>query len=303
MLFSVIIPTWKRDKELDLILKSLSEQAFKLNIVVQVIVADSHSSDKITYICDKWKEKSNSLKIEHVHTENVLASKRNYGLKFSEGKYIIFLDDDCVPTSTFLECCMSYLPQLNKKIVFCGEVRFLPEQINSSNYYRYRDSRHPKSQVGKRLDQWGFVAMNFIISKEQIIHNQLSFDENFIGYGAEDHDYGFKLVDKNFDIIQGEQCIMHYEFGGDINKYANKIYHASRDGMKVMKKIYKDRVYIGKTKLRLIEYVFSSPILKSLGLYTLFSPIFRNFIIKFLLLTDKVKFYHFNFLYRYIILS
>lgn len=302
--FSVIISTWKRSKEINLILSSLYKQTQKLNLKIQIIISDSHSCEQVSSVVKKAQADYESLVIEHVHTENVLATKRNYGLTFAQSDNLIFLDDDCVPADDFLEKCLNRVAELKEKKVFCGEVRFLPEQIAQSNYYYYRDSRHPTDvNNDKLLNEWTFVAMNFMISKQAILDNGLKFNESFVGYGAEDHDYGFQLIDKGFQIIQSNQRIWHYEYGGDIGKYAKKIYHTGRDGMKTMKLVHGQDYTRNQAKLKKVEDFFSAGIFGSLVYYVFMNIFFQNIVIHILKYTDNIPYFKFNILYRYIIIS
>lgn len=306
MLFSVIISTWKRPVELALILKALYEQSLLLKLKIEVIISDSHSSEEVVEVVkDAISQYSDVLVIKHVHTENVLATKRNYGFTFAEAENIIFLDDDCVPAANFLANCLNRVDELKEKKVFCGEIRFLSEQISESNYYRFRDSRHPRDISGdKKLNEWTFVAMNFLISRENIITYNLKFNESFVGYGAEDHDYGFLLVDNGFEIIQSNQCIMHYEYGGDIEKYAKKIYHSSRDGMLTMKNTHGKDYVRNSGKLEKIETFFSNQgFLSTAVVVVLFNSFMMNVVLKYLKKVDSIGFLYSNTLFRYIILG
>lgn len=300
--FSVIISTWKRSIELNLILDSLEKQAKSLNLYLQVIVSDSNSCDNVLQIVQNWKKKSIYLIIEHVHTENVLATKRNYGLAFAISDNIIFLDDDCVPAESFLKNCLNRIDELAYKKVFCGEVRFLPKQILESNYYYYRDSKHPRDvNNNKKLNEWTFVAMNFLISKKLVLQHNLRFNEIFVGYGAEDHDYGFQLVARGFEIIQSNQRIWHYESNGDIGKYSRKIFHFARDGMTTMKSIYGDRFTHNNVRLEKIEKIFTSYYGRILY-YLFFNKYILNFLVFLLKKADSLRFLNFNLLYKYVIL-
>lgn len=304
MIYSVIVSAWKRPRELKLILTSLQLQSLNIGFKTQVIVADSNSSLEVNKVISDAVIDFNFLEITHIHTENILAAKRNIGLSVAKGQYLIFLDDDCEPSKDFLHHCILQKIDLNEKIVICGEVRFPEVLVKSSNYYRYRDSNHPQI-VNKNieLNEWTFVAMNFMISRNQLMNNNLYFDESFVGYGAEDHDYGFKLKDCGFRIVQGQQRIIHHEYDGNINKYTKKIYHSSRDGMQVLKNIYGSKYLRNHKSLTFIENFFSNnSFLTKVVIILFFNNFFFSLISWFLEVTDKFSFLYIRSLYRYLVL-
>lgn len=306
MLFSVIIPVWKRSKELTLLLQSLNLQAKELNVEVEVVLSDSKSGVEIDNAILKAQVECEKLKILHIHTDNIVAKKRNVGTEKSTGEYLIYLDDDCIPAVNFLQDCINNINNIkNKKTVICGEVRFLEDEVKRSNYYQYRDSRHPHYYDNQELslNAWSFVSMNYMVSRNQLILNELEYGEDFFGYGAEDHDYGSRLINNGFKIIQGKQKIWHHEYGGSIDKYAIKIYHTARDGMYNLKKV-NFNLYSNTTKnVKIVENLFSKNLFLSIFLYyVFFNNLFYLIVVFFLNLIDSKKFLYFDFLYRYVIL-
>ena len=144
---------------------------------------------------------------------------------------------------------------------------------------------------------------NKLLSKKNIDKFDLRFNENFAGYGFEDHDFGLKLIANDFRIIQGHHKIWHYELGGDISKYLVKIHRSARDGLKVLRQTQKESIQNNK-KIALIENIFLSdnPLLKFVN-----SLAFNKFLVKnvnkFVVLTDRKPKLYSRLLYRYLILE
>ena len=307
MLFSVVIPVWKRPRELELILANLQVQAQDLNELVEVILCDSLSGSEINAIVEKAKLKNSFLQILHLQTDNVVAKKRNMGIDHSQGDFLIFLDDDCVPSDDFLQECFTNTKIMSGAVVLCGEVRFLEEMVSESNYYRYRDSRHPKNvniMENVSLNAWTFVSMNYMVSRKELLKSRVKYGEDFFGYGAEDHDYGYQLIECGFKIIQAKQKIWHYEFGGDIEKYCIKVFHGSRDGMANLQKTNSALFNSTPEKVKFIEIFFKEKGLTILFFYFLFfNRLFFSLILGLLKGTDTYSFLYSNFLFRYLILK
>lgn len=306
MLFSVVVPIWKRPKELELLLDSLNNQAQQHEILIEVILSDSNSGLEIDKVISKAIVENKNLKIIHIQTQNIVAAKRNVGTYSATGDYLIYLDDDCIPDEAFISDCIENIGEINsEKIVICGEVRFVDSMVNKSNYYRYRDFQHPhfSKEIKLKLNAWSFVSMNYMLSRKALLLAQISYGEEFYGYGAEDHDYGYQLCKSGFKIVQGKQKIWHHEYGGSIDKYAIKIYHTARDGMLNLKNVNNDLYRNSSRNINLVEKIFSKKNLLSLILYYLFfNNLFYSFVVFILNRTDTNKVFYVYSLFRYVIL-
>ena len=100
MLISVIITTYNNPKFLKQCLNSFVSQKDKN---FEVIVADDGSSKETKELVYSYK---NKLKINHVwHAdEGFRAAKiRNEAVKISSGKYLVFIDGDCVTYNDFIK--------------------------------------------------------------------------------------------------------------------------------------------------------------------------------------------------------
>ena len=64
MLFSVVVPIWKRPKELELLLDSLNNQAQQHEILIEVILSDSNSGLEIDKVISKAIVENKNLKIK-----------------------------------------------------------------------------------------------------------------------------------------------------------------------------------------------------------------------------------------------
>ena len=103
MLLSIIITTYNRPQTLNLALTALKNQ--KDPIDFEVIVADDGSTDDTKNMLDKIR-KQLPYKLAHVwHSDQGfrVASIRNQAIAATKGEYIIFLDGDCVPTTSFIK--------------------------------------------------------------------------------------------------------------------------------------------------------------------------------------------------------
>ena len=116
MKVSIIIAVYKDIEALELIFESLNYQTYK-NFEI-VVAEDGQSSIMEKFI----KESKNKYNFNIIHTTQedigVRKSKsQNNGIKASTGKYLIFIDGDCILFSDFIE---NHLALSNEKNIITG---------------------------------------------------------------------------------------------------------------------------------------------------------------------------------------
>jgi glycosyltransferase involved in cell wall biosynthesis len=141
MFFSIIIPTYNREKEISRALNSVLTQTFQ---DFEIIVVDDGSTDNTESVVLSF----NDIRIKYIKQDNSGATAaRNYGIRNSSGQYIAFLDSDDMWYPTFLEehkakyeedneLCVTYsnLNIINEK----GEVFPFSKPLGLEGYV-YRD--------------------------------------------------------------------------------------------------------------------------------------------------------------------
>ncbi|KAB8065996.1 glycosyltransferase [Janthinobacterium violaceinigrum] len=305
MNISIIIPYWKREKQIELMFSSLAEQ-IPSGVEAEVLVCDSHSGGQIEEIIMRAQEVHPCLNIRHLQCENIVAQKRNVGIREARHDLLIFLDDDCVPQADYLKNVFLDVGN-NPGVILCGEIRFPASLVGGSNYYRYRDSKHPtfSSRPFRELDQWSFVSMNMVAKKRDLIQAGLFYDERFIGYGCEDHEFPWRILKAGMKIRMGRFCIDHHEYDGDIVKYKRKIFCTARDGMYMLSCLAPEIVHSHR-KLRMIETIYSVKGISTVLARTLFSILFNRYLCRavelFLQKTDAKRNFYFSRAYRYVLL-
>lgn len=92
--FSVVVAVYNAERFLDETIMSVINQDIGFEDNIQLILVEDGSPDKSGEICDKYyNEYPENIVV--IHKENGgVASARNEGLKYVEGKYINFLDSD-----------------------------------------------------------------------------------------------------------------------------------------------------------------------------------------------------------------
>jgi glycosyltransferase involved in cell wall biosynthesis len=96
---SIILATYERADALELVLRSLSEQASSL---LEIVVADDGSGDEVAATVARWRDR---LEVRHVwQPQQGFRKSRalNLAALSARGDQLIFLDADCIPRRGFL---------------------------------------------------------------------------------------------------------------------------------------------------------------------------------------------------------
>jgi GT2 family glycosyltransferase len=118
MFFSVVIPTFERPQDLKAALSALlpEKQSFKQKF--EIIVSDDSNDQRSRLLIEREFNKVTWT----TGKRNGPAGNRNSGAKIANGEWLIFIDDDCIPESNFIQSYQLAIlqnPQIN---VFEGRI-------------------------------------------------------------------------------------------------------------------------------------------------------------------------------------
>jgi glycosyltransferase involved in cell wall biosynthesis len=100
-LISVIVSTYNRPDALDVALRALSRQSDRR---FEIVVADDGSGAATERVVRDWTARA-PVAVKHVWHEDRgfrLAEIRNLGIRESAGRYLVFLDGDCITRPSFV---------------------------------------------------------------------------------------------------------------------------------------------------------------------------------------------------------
>ncbi len=214
---SIIIPTYNDSVALELILDALTKQTYKN---FEVVVAEDAQNKKTKDIIAKF---TNKLDIKHLSQEddgNRKAIIINKALPDTIGEYIIFIDGDVVPYSTFIE---SHIKLSKQKQILCGRRVNLGDRVSKDlreksvscidlekNYfkmYKYLNNdniRHYEQGIYIKPNNWLYkiiqnkdknihiLGSNFSCYREDIFAIN-GFDEDIVGVSKDDVDLEWRF--------------------------------------------------------------------------------------------------------------
>ena len=274
---SIIIPTWNRKLALVNCIKKIYTENISKNDF-EVIICDSFSTDGTEKYVNHFIAQGNiqNLKILQCEHNNV-SLKRNMGIQYSAYENIILIDDECIPFENYIKNFIRYFLKCDSYTIICGQYRTKKSKLKKSNYLMYRDSRNFKSNYNnsnlnelQNLDYKRIVTGNLGFKKKYIIERQIYFNSNIIGYGGEDVDWAWRLIENGFKIIKSDIKVFH-------NETSNSIFFLENLDDKIYKKIF------------------------LLILRALFNKIVINLILFYLTITDKNKLFYVSILYKIVL--
>jgi glycosyltransferase involved in cell wall biosynthesis len=113
---SIIVPVYNCKLFVSRCLESLINQTY---LDLEIIVIENGSSDGTQYICDKFAEKDNRIKV--LHYEKFGAAKaRNIGLSLANGKYVTFVDSDDYVETNYVEHLVNSIVKEDVELSVCN---------------------------------------------------------------------------------------------------------------------------------------------------------------------------------------
>lgn len=194
MIFSIIIPTYLRNDDLKKCLEALIPhlQGFQPEFYEIIVTDDSPNGT------------AQSLVHEFPFVQWVKgpgrgpAANRNHGAKQAKGEWLVFLDDDCIPSVSLLATYQSYLQDFPETYVFEGAIHPIGSKTRM-------DEEAPVNITGGQL--W---SCNFCIQKSSFFSVN-GFNEAFPYACMEDVDLQSRLKEK-YHILFAERAIVSHHW-------------------------------------------------------------------------------------------
>jgi len=287
---SVIITTYNRPNNVIEIIKLIKNQ---LNFFypIEILICDSNSQGNLKIL--NYINNLKLLKIRYFNLKkNHQAYKRNKGASLAEGKYLIFLDDDCFPDNNFLKNYYKILKLNKNRQIYCGSVEYI-QKSSIKNLIKFRNDRSIKFENFKKKDISikNFVTMNMGFNKNYFRNYDKFFDLRFNYYGFEDFELAHRLKKKGFNFRLIKSKIFHKDFR-DFNTFLNKFYYLGKFGIKDICKIN-----INAAKNSIFYKIFNNKII-SIFLRLPFSNFLLYIIEKIIIYLDGMINFYLPLLYK-----
>lgn len=268
MKYSIIVPVYNRPDEVDELLESLTQQAFK---DFEVIIVEDGSIKPCKDVCDKY---ASILDLHYYAKENSgPGQSRNYGVERAQGEYVIILDSDVVLPNGYLQAVDNGInqhpsPNTHHPIIAFGgpdaaHPSFTPVQkaisYSMTSFFTTGGIRGGKAKLDK------FYPRSFNMGIRRDVYQQLGgFSKMRFG---EDIDFSYRIVEAGYMPRLIPEAWVWHKRRTDFRKFFRQVYNSG------IARINLEKRHPGTMKLvHLLPTVFTLGVI-GLLLITLFWPL------------------------------
>ncbi len=153
---SVVVPIYKVENYLRRCIESIINQTYTN---LEIILVDDGSPDNCGDICEEYVLQDNRIKV--IHKENGgLSDARNFGMKYVNGEYIVFVDSDDWLELNMIEYMIKLSNEYNGDIVQVGF------------YYAYKDYLLYDDRYFSEYDK-PVILDNYSLMKELVVNEKV----------------------------------------------------------------------------------------------------------------------------------
>lgn len=189
-LISIIVPVYNVEKYLEECVKSIINQTYHN---IEILLIDDGSKDSSGSLCDQLALLDKRIRV--FHRDNFgLSSTRNFGIEFSKGKYISFIDSDDIIANDFIEFLYNNMLEHNVKISSCSFIHYYDDHSVNSVMVKNVDIKYDRLDALKFLNVMGYFnasCCNKLFLKE--LFDDIKFP---VGLVSEDLFIIYRLIDK-----------------------------------------------------------------------------------------------------------
>jgi len=184
---SIIIPVKDNQSGINRFLESFFDTHPHEGFPTEIIIVDNNSDEPI-FIPEPFLSDDLDIQV-FLCSKPGPASARNYGAKHTTGDWLLFVDSDCIPTSSMIS---GYLLSEQEAVGYQGFVAALGKDF-VSQYYESQKIHQPPLFIDNdgNITPKYLVTANILINKKSFFQIN-GFNEGYV-FGGEDVDFGLRL--------------------------------------------------------------------------------------------------------------
>lgn len=201
---SVVIPTYQRRDQTLRLIRSLEAELRSLTGCEVIVVADGSTDGTAEAVAAL----DYPVPIRCVQQPNKgLAAARNVGAREAARQTVLFLDDDLEATPELVATHLAAHRAAGRPVAVMGSYP-MPDDIDLEQFAldAFNDGYERLRGVTELTDVEQFLAGNLSIPVA-VVRAVGGFDENFVGWGPEDYDFGRRLVAAGIPILYRETAL------------------------------------------------------------------------------------------------
>lgn len=197
---AVVVASHDRAYRLSLLLEALRRQTLPRDDFEVVIVDDGSQDATPRLLADAERAGDLDLRVLRREPAGGPAKARNLGWRAARAPLIAFTDDDCRPTTGWLEAYLAAAAETPGDVLQ-GKVLKDPEQMNALNPFAHTFEVHGYDQ--------GFATANMLYPRE-LLERLGGFDESFPDAAGEDTDLGWRAIESGATIRFVDEPLVHH---------------------------------------------------------------------------------------------
>ncbi|MBW4661153.1 MAG: glycosyltransferase family 2 protein [Drouetiella hepatica Uher 2000/2452] len=204
LLFSIVIPTYNRPDRLHKCLEAISQLNYSRENF-EVIVVDDGSKIPLVSVIEPLQAVLNLTLLRQANAGP--ASARNAGAAIAQGKFIVFTDDDCIPTSDWLAALEVQFQLTPDALVGGKTLNALPENLYSTASQLLIDYLY--GYYNAEATASFFASNNFALSTAtfQLLKG---FDTTFPLAAGEDREFCDRWLHQGYQMVYAPQVKVYH---------------------------------------------------------------------------------------------
>lgn len=204
-LISVIVPIYNVEKYIRKCVDSILKQTYKN---IEVILVDDGSNDECGKIIDEYKKMNGRIRV--IHKENGgLSDARNCGMKYSTGKFLLFIDSDDWIDSEMVKKLYDNIKKYNADISIC---EFIEEDEEGKELSKKKYDEKILLFSSKEAIKDLIIQKNITNHAWNKLYKKEVFDNTEYPKGQlmEDVSTTYKLIENSKQIVYQNIALYHY---------------------------------------------------------------------------------------------
>jgi GT2 family glycosyltransferase len=203
--FSIIIPTYRRPKQLAACLESVAQLQYPRE-AFEVLVVDDGSQMPLDDAVRAFRDKINVTLLTQKHGGP--AAARNTGAQRAKGKFLAFTDDDCAPSPNWLQALAKRVATSPDCLIGGHTVNALVDNPYSAASQMLLDYLY--SYFNTSRGAGSFLASGNICMPADRFRAIGGFDANFPNPAAEDREFCDRWVHSGYRLTYAPEAIVHH---------------------------------------------------------------------------------------------
>ncbi len=208
---SVVVATYNGREQLSSCLRSLVCQ--QTNYTYEIVVVDDGSTDSFADVLKRYDQ------VRYVRQDNAgPAAARNRGVDEAKGEIILFIDDDCVAGSDWIENMLAPFQDpsvMGVKGIYVTDQKELVAQFVQVEY----EEKYDRMAGAEKINLVDTHSGGF---RARVFREAGGFDENFNTASVEDRDFSFRLARAGYRLVFTPQAKVKHTHVDSVGAYIRK---------------------------------------------------------------------------------